>query len=136
MASYKDYEILWKKYQDDGVHKGYSIVQYCKDHGIEYRYFERWYKQYYKKRAYQVEITGIPVDSPSKPEVSKTSKAALYSTIASGTQCLKKPKSKESSLRVKQIDFVLSNGLEYHSEDISYTHFRALLDKLDMVCLA
>ena len=44
MATSKDYEKLWKRYQDEVQATGKSIVTYCQENGIVYAQFEKWYK--------------------------------------------------------------------------------------------
>ena len=38
MASYKDYEALCQKYQNDGVGKGVSIIRCCENQGFQLLY--------------------------------------------------------------------------------------------------
>ncbi len=43
MATSKDYEKIWIKYQSEVQSTGKSIVTYCQENGIVYSQFERWY---------------------------------------------------------------------------------------------
>ena len=43
MASSKDFEKIWKSYQDVAQPKGVSIVDHCQRNGIVYSQFQRWY---------------------------------------------------------------------------------------------
>ena len=44
MATSRDFEKLWKRYQDEVQQTGKSIVAYCQENGIVYAQFEKWYK--------------------------------------------------------------------------------------------
>ena len=41
----KDIEALWKRYSDEGVKKGISVVQFFESNGVPYHTFEKWYKR-------------------------------------------------------------------------------------------
>lgn len=45
MATSKDFEKLWNRYQDEVQSTGKSIVAYCQENGIVYAQFERWFKK-------------------------------------------------------------------------------------------
>ena len=65
MATSRDFEKLWKRYQDEFQGTGKSIVSYCQENGIIYAQFERWYKKRDKTAETQpalvpVEFTDLP----------------------------------------------------------------------------
>ena len=45
----KDIEILWSRYQSEGVSKGVSVSQFFESNGIPYHVFEKWYKRRYRQ---------------------------------------------------------------------------------------
>ena len=45
----KDIEILWIRYQSEGVSKGFSVSQFFESNGIPYYVFEKWYKRRYRQ---------------------------------------------------------------------------------------
>ncbi len=117
MASYKDYEALWQKYQNDGVGKGISIIRYCESHGFQYKQFEHWYKNYFKQRSYEIEIVGAPEED--------------------GREVLENQKfSRDSQGQIQEISIKLKNGLSYNKENISYATLYTTLKKLEVLCLA
>lgn len=130
MASYKDYECLWNRYQNEGVKQGRTIVGYCEDHGIMYRHFEKWYKQYYKQRAYQVQIENTPEEYQGEGSSELISKPTADYVKPKG-----KPSLEDASVQVVKIDLTLSNGIVYHGEKTSYASLRLLLEKLEALCL-
>lgn len=46
MASSKDFEKIWKSYQDVAQPRGVSIVDHCQRNGIVYSQFQRWYQKH------------------------------------------------------------------------------------------
>ena len=44
MATSKDFEKIWKRYQDEVQATGKSIVSFCQENGIVYAQLEKWYK--------------------------------------------------------------------------------------------
>lgn len=74
MATSKDFEKLWRRYQDEFQSSGKSIVTYCQENGIVYSQFERWYKKRVSSQDKQpvlvpVEVTDFPSESESVPAV-------------------------------------------------------------------
>ena len=57
MISNTDFEKLWFLYQTDGAQKGVSITSFCKQQGVPYNEFEKWYKKTHRTVA-RVEVTG------------------------------------------------------------------------------
>ena len=43
----KDIESLWKRYSEEGVKNGISVVQFFESNGVPYNSFEKWYKKKY-----------------------------------------------------------------------------------------
>ena len=64
----KDIEILWSRYQSEGVSKGVSVTQFFEANGISYHVFEKWYKKRYRQPDVvecQVEDDSVPTSSSS-----------------------------------------------------------------------
>ncbi len=148
MASYRDFEKLWKQYQADGAKRDISIARYCKNHGIVYAHFERWYREYFRKKAYEVEIVNIPesdvvVDSKSVDD----SETINCSEVVDDVKPTNDPKSgiedtqdsttspTAESVTITKIDLRLSNGIEYHAEQITSSALTSLIEKLEAICL-
>ena len=69
MATSKDFEKLWKRYQDEVQSTGKSIVTYCQENGIVYAQFEKWYKKRVNPTEKNPSIVPIEVtDIPSEVE--------------------------------------------------------------------
>ncbi|MFR9645435.1 MAG: hypothetical protein SNF68_09155 [Rikenellaceae bacterium] len=124
MASYRDFEKLWEQYQKDGAKRDITIARYCKNHGIVYAHFERWYREYFRKRAYEVEITNSPeTDVVTEPE----SRVEDEMVVAISP--------KRDPITITKIDLRLSNGIEYHAEQITSSALSSLITKLEAICL-
>ena len=124
MASYRDYAKLWEQYQKEGVKRDISIELYCKSKGVVYAHFERWYREYFRKKAYEVEITNCPetdVVNDSKSSVADEKVVAKSTTT--------------DSVTITKIDLRLSNGIEYHAEQITSKLLTRLITKLEAICL-
>lgn len=126
MASCKNYETLWTKYQQEGVPKGISISRFCENHGVRYRHFEYWYKNYFKQRAYKVEVVNVPEAS------SVVEDAVLEKSIT--TKATSTP-SNNIDMNVLKIDLVLANGVEYHRENLSYSTLQGIIKNMEVLCL-
>lgn len=46
MATSSDYKRIWERYQEEGIPKSQSIVQFSPMNGIAYTQFEKWCKKY------------------------------------------------------------------------------------------
>ncbi len=124
MASYRYFEKLWAQYQKEGVKRDVSIELYCKSKGIVYAHFERWYREYFRKKAYEVEITNCPeTDVVNDPQSSEKHKQVV------GASPLTNP------VTIAKIDLQLSNGIEYHAEQITSKFLTSLITKLETLCL-
>ena len=44
MATSKDFQIIHKRYQKEGLPHGVSIIRFCQQNGIIYKQYERWLK--------------------------------------------------------------------------------------------
>ena len=120
MATSKDFEKLWKRYQDEIQPLGKSIVSYCQENGIVYSQFERWYKKRGSLQDKQpvlvpVEVTDLPQDAEApKQEVSKHSS--------------------QDSMWVRSFTIQFRNGLEIRHQNISYSSLASLVEKLEGLC--
>ena len=61
MATSKDFEKLWKWYQDEVQATGKSIVTFCQENGIVYAQFEKWYKSKGRSSAKMPSIVPVEV---------------------------------------------------------------------------
>lgn len=123
MASCKNYEALWNKYQQEGVPKQISISRFCENHGVKYRHFEHWYKTYFKQRAYKVEIVNAPdssVEAPPSKEVKSSRREIKSENFA--------------EMKILKADIVLENGLEYHRENLNYSKLKHIIKNMEVLC--
>ena len=120
MATSKDFEKLWKRYQDEVQPSGKSIVSYCQENGIVYSQFERWYKKRGSIQDKQpvlipVEVTDLPQDADTlKQEASKHPN--------------------QDSMWIRSFTIQFRNGLEIRHQNISYSSLASLVEKLEGLC--
>ena len=105
MATSKDFEKLWNRYQDEVQATGKSIVTFCQENGIVYAQFERWYK----KRGSSLQDADAP-----KPEVSK--------------------RPNQDPMWIRSFTIQFRNGLEIRHQNISYSSLASLVEKLEGLC--
>ena len=116
MASSKDFEKIWKSYQDVAQPKGVSIVDHCQRNGIVYSQFQRWYQKHIDG------VSIIPVeDSPSSQE---TSQPRPLQEIPKAIK----------AVEILYVNLVFSNGLKVHQKSISYNQLKLLVEKLEVLC--
>ena len=120
MATSKDFEKIWNRYQDEIQSTGKSIVTFCQENGIVYSQFERWYKAKGKTSAKPPQLIPVEVtDIPKKDEQENESDQALV------------PR-RETWIRSFSIQF--KNGLELRHQNISYRSLVELVGKLEILC--
>lgn len=119
MASSTDFQLLFEKYQEDGIKQGVSIVKYCQMNGVVYSHFERWYKKYRAGVVLPVEI----VDVSGLIDKSESSSPFIPSDTASS-----------SVVNVTHVHIVFSNGLEVSHHNLSYHSFCVMIEKLEVLC--
>ena len=64
MPKREDYELLWDRYQKEGVPNKISIERFCVSNGFTYREFEKWYKQIRCHSFGPIQVTNVPLDTP------------------------------------------------------------------------
>lgn len=116
MASSKDFEKIWKSYQDVAQPKGVSIVDHCQRNGIVYSQFQRWYQKH---------IDGVSIilveDRPSSQEASQ------LRPLQESPKAIKR-------VEILYVSLVFSNGLKVHQKSISYDQLKQLVEKLEGLC--
>lgn len=118
----KDIEILWGRYQSEGVGKGMSVSQYFEANGIPYHVFEKWYKKRYRhpdvvecKVEDDLSQTPTSLDQQSDPIV---------------------PVSQGGSLMVTHITICLNNGLRIDHHKLGFSELVSFIKKLEPLCFA
>jgi hypothetical protein len=125
MASSKDYEELWLRYQKDGVPQKLSIVRFCEMNGIVYKHFETWYKSTHRKKVYPIEVSGVPsMAFPVVPDQESCPSEQTMTSVASN-----------SSELIGEFHLTLSNGLELHQKNLDYASLKRMIEKLEVLCL-
>ena len=118
----KDIEILWSRYQSEGVSKGVSVTQFFEANGIPYHVFEKWYKKRYR----QPDVVECQVDDDSVPTSSSSAQqAAPVPSVPTS-----------ASLTVTHITICLSNGLRIDHHKLSFEDLVSFIKKLEPLCLA
>ena len=120
MATSKDFEKLWNRYQDEVQSSGKSIVSYCQENGIVYTQFERWYKKRCLLQDRQAEL--VPV------EVTDLPKEAEATRQASPKQANQDP------MWIRSFTIQFRNGLEIRHQNINYSSLASLVEKLEGLC--
>lgn len=120
MATSKDFEKIWIKYQNEVQSTGKSIVTYCQENGIVYSQFERWYKSKGRSSAKVPQL--VPVEVMDIPEKDEQENEIEYPTA---------PR-RETWIRSFSIQF--KNGLELRHQNISYRSLVELVGKLEALC--
>ncbi|MCE5226056.1 MAG: hypothetical protein LLG05_09405 [Porphyromonadaceae bacterium] len=72
MPKRKDYELLWDRYQKEGVPNKISIERFCVSNGFAYREFEKWYKQIRCNSFVPIQVTDVPWNSLIQKESLET----------------------------------------------------------------
>ena len=120
MATSRDFEKLWKRYQDEFQGTGKSIVSYCQENGIIYAQFERWYKK--RDKTAETQPALVPVeftDLPGEEDIPRQ-------------EPRKNPHQDPMWIRSFTIQF--RNGLEIRHQNISYSNLFSLVEKLEGLC--
>ncbi len=104
MATSKDFEKIWKRYQDDVQSTGKLIVAYCQENGIVYAQFERWYRK--RSSSPDTQATLVPVELTEVPEedTPRTQKTQLLSN--------------RDSMWIRSFTIQFRNGLEILRQSI------------------
>ena len=120
MATSKDFEKLWKRYQDEVQSTGKSIVAFCQENGIVYAQFEKWYKK---------KITS-PEKSPSIVPIEVTD---IPSEIERPRQ--ESPRHpNQDPMWIRSFTIQFRNGLEIRHQNISYSSLASLVKKMEGLC--
>ena len=120
MATSKDFEKLWNRYQDEVKSSGKSIVSYCQENGIVYAQFERWFKKRGSSQDKQPVLVPVEVtDFPKEAEAARQDSP-------------KNPNQEPMWIRSFTIQF--RNGLEIRHQNLSYSSLSRLVEKLEGLC--
>lgn len=120
MATSKDYEKLWKRYQDEVQATGKSIVTYCQENGIVYAQFEKWYKS---KGRFSVKTPSIvPVEVTDVPSELESPKQEPQRHL------------NQDPMWIRSFTIQFRNGLEIRHQNISYSSLVSLVEKLEGLC--
>lgn len=111
-ASSKDIEVLWRRFQTEGVKTGISVRQFFEQNGIPYHVFEKWYK----KSIQQPGIVNCEVEE--EPQVAPT------------------PSHERLAPVVSSLEIVFKNGLIVQHHELSYDSLQSLIRNLETLCSA
>lgn len=62
MAKREYYDLLWSRYQKEGMPNKISIERFCVSNRFSYREFEKWYKQIRCNSFALIQVTGASLD--------------------------------------------------------------------------
>lgn len=120
MATSKDFEKLWRRYQDEFQSSGKSIVTYSQENGIVYSQFERWYKKRVSSQDKQPVLVPVDVtDFPSESEPPKQDSPRHPN---------------QDPMWIRSFTILFRNGLEIRHQNISYSSQASLVEKLEGLC--
>ena len=120
MATSKDYEKLWKRYQDEVQATGTSIVTFCQETGIVYAQFEKWSKSKGRSSAKKPSI--VPVEVTDIPEEVESPKQESQRHL------------NQDPMWIRSFTIQFRNGLEIRHQNISYSSLASLVEKLEGLC--
>ena len=120
MATSKDFEKLWKRYQDEVQSTGKSIVTFCQENGIVYAQFEKWYKKKSNPTENSPSIVPIEVtDIPSEVERPRQVPPRNLN---------------QDPVWIRSFTIQFRNGLEIRHQNISYSSLASLVKKMEGLC--
>ena len=127
MATSKDFQIIHKLYQEEGLPHGVSIIRFCQQNGIIYKQYERWLKNRSKVSIHPVSLTNVPVEDVHD-EVSETltNETAEIFTVSENEG---NPSPVLFNLRI-----VTSTGMLLQHRDLDYTKLLNLVRCLEGLC--
>ena len=120
MATSRDFEKLWKRYQDEVQATGKSIVTFCQDNGIVYAQFERWFKKRSSSKENQPVL--VPVEVTEIPAEVESSKQETQRHL------------NQDPMWIRSFTIQFRNGLEIRHLNISYSSLASLVEKLEGLC--
>lgn len=118
----KDIEALWKRYSDDGVKKGISVVQFFESNGVPYHTFEKWYKKKFSKDG--IVDCVVSSEPDGSLQVSGGGKSGPSNT------------DKHRDVYVSYVNIGLSNGVKIEHHRLSYGELICFINKLQSLCSA
>ena len=126
MATSKDFQRIHKRYQEEGLPHGISIIRFCQQNGIVYKQYERWLKNRRKVAIHPVSLTNVPKEVEHEEEVLETS-----------TDKLSEPVSVEplsSSPVLFNLRIVTSSGMMLQHRNLDYAKLLNLVQRLEGLC--
>ena len=126
MATSKDFQRIHKRYQEEGLPHGLSIIRFCQQNGIVYKQYERWLKNRRKVAIHPVSLTNVPNEVEQEEEVVETSTDDLVEPVSM------KPLS--SSPVLFNLRIVTSTGMLLQHRDLDYANLLNLVQRLEGLC--
>lgn len=122
MAGSEDFQSIYELYKKEGIPNGISIVNFCRQNGIVYSQFERWFKSGKKSKSSVHPIRVVDKDglmSSSDQEVDDEPSEVDNNT--------------KSVLRFG-ISVRTSQGLSIRQNNLTYRQMLQLVEKLEVLC--
>ena len=73
MATSKNFQTIHKRYQEEGLPHGVSIIRFSQQNGIVYKQYERWLKNRGNVSIHSVSLTNVPAEEV-QDDILETSK--------------------------------------------------------------
>ena len=126
MATSKDFQRIHKRYQEEGLPHGISIIRFCQQNGIVYKQYERWLKNRRKVAIHPVSLTNVPKEVEHEEEVLETSTDELAEPVSV------EPLS--SSPVLFNLRIVTNSGMMLQHRNLDYAKLLNLVQRLEGLC--
>ena len=127
MATSKDFQIIQKRYQEEGLPHGVSIIRFCQQNGIVYKQYERWLKNRRKVAIHPVSLTNVPTEDVHN----EVSEIPTYETAELDAVSENEGKSSPVLFNLR---IVTSTGMMLQHRDLDYTRLLNLVQRLEGLC--
>jgi len=124
MASSKDYQQIYDRYQTEGLPKQISIVKFCEQNGVPYRQYERWYKTCRGGKALPVEIVDTDAMFGLEDRI-QDGKLDINPAPAS---------SSDEERNIKRIEIIFKDGMRVRKTNLDYALLLETVQKLSALC--
>ena len=128
MATSKDFQRIHKRYQEEGLPHGISIIRFCQQNGIVYKQYEHWLKNRRKVAIHPVSLTNVPQEDEHVEDFFNSS----------AENCVKPTPDpvteEESSSVLFNIRIVTSSGMMLQHRNLDYAKLLNLVQRLEGSC--
>lgn len=119
MYSNEELEKLWFLYKLEGQSQNLSIESFCKQQGVSYRVFYKWFRDR-KKTVVPVNVMGMD-EGEKREEILETPEGPSA-------------KSLQVSAPIQSVSLILESGVQITKNNLSYRELEDLIGKLEVLC--